>query len=44
MSVKTLKHSGGSMGTIVWETDMQTALKKARADKKPVMADFFNPG
>jgi hypothetical protein len=32
------------MGAIQWETDMQAALKKAQAEKKPVLLDFFNPG
>jgi hypothetical protein len=30
--------------TIQWETDYGAALKKAQADKKPIMLDFFNPG
>lgn len=30
--------------TIQWETDYETALKKARAEKKPILLDFFNPG
>jgi len=30
--------------TIVWESDLQTALAKAKAEKKPVLMDFFNPG
>jgi len=32
------------MGAIAWETDMKAALAKAQAAKKPVFADFFNPG
>jgi hypothetical protein len=30
--------------TIQWETNYETALKKAQADKKPILIDFFNPG
>lgn len=29
---------------IVWETDMKKALSRAKAGKKYVMLDFFNPG
>ena len=29
---------------IKWETDMDAALAKAGAEKKPVLLDFFNPG
>jgi hypothetical protein len=29
---------------IVWESDLQKALTKAKAEKKPVLMDFFNPG
>jgi len=29
---------------IKWETDMDAALSKARAENKPVLLDFFNPG
>jgi hypothetical protein len=35
---------GGIMGSpIAWETDMKTALARAASEKKPVLADFFNP-
>jgi len=30
--------------SIVWENDLQKALAKAKAEKKPVLMDFFNPG
>jgi hypothetical protein len=30
--------------TIQWEPDYGTALKKAQAEKKPILLDFFNPG
>jgi len=29
---------------IDWITDMDEALKRARAENKPVLLDFFNPG
>jgi len=33
------------MGSAIrWENDMQTALKRAKAEAKPVLLDFFNPG
>ena len=28
---------------IAWETDMKGALEKARAEKRPVFLEFFNP-
>jgi hypothetical protein len=30
--------------TIKWETDMDTAVERARSENKPVLLDFFNPG
>jgi uncharacterized protein YyaL (SSP411 family) len=30
--------------TIQWETDYENALRKAQAEKKPILLDFFNPG
>jgi hypothetical protein len=30
--------------SIQWEIDYGVALKKAQADKKPILLDFFNPG
>lgn len=30
--------------TIQWETDIKTALDRAKAEQKPVLVDFFNPG
>ena len=27
-----------------WETEMKGALARARAEKRPVLVDFFNPG
>lgn len=30
--------------TIKWETDFTEALKRAKAEDKPVLLDFFNPG
>jgi len=29
---------------IGWETDFDTALTRAKAEKKPLFIDFFNPG
>ncbi len=28
---------------ITWEKDFQASLSKAKADKKPLMLDFYNP-
>ena len=33
-----------SMSNIPWESDYQTALERARADRKFVFLDVFNPG
>jgi hypothetical protein len=30
--------------SISWETDMQKAMTKARAENKPVLLDFFDAG
>jgi hypothetical protein len=30
--------------TLTWETDMNNALAKARAQGRLVLLDFFNPG
>ena len=32
------------MGQVVWITDMNDGLSKAKAKKKPILLDFFNPG
>jgi hypothetical protein len=29
---------------ILWETQLQPALARAKAEQKPVFIDFFNPG
>jgi hypothetical protein len=29
---------------IQWESDLDKALARAKAEKKPVLMDFFNPG
>ncbi len=29
---------------IKWETDFNAALSRAKAEGRPVLADFFNPG
>jgi len=43
-----IPHGGVIMAVIekkvVWETDMKKALSRAKAEKKYVMLDFFNPG
>ena len=31
-------------GKIKWETEMKAALSRARAEKKEILLDFFNPG
>lgn len=31
------------IASIVWETDLDKALKRARLEGKPVLVDFFNP-
>jgi len=30
--------------TIIWETDVKSALARARTEDKPILLDFFNPG
>ncbi len=32
------------MGQVTWVTDMTDAVSKAKAEKKPILLDFFNPG
>ncbi len=32
------------MPQIQWETDFQKAVGRAKAEDKPVLLDFFNPG
>jgi uncharacterized protein YyaL (SSP411 family) len=29
---------------LAWETEMASALKRARNENKPILLDFFNPG
>ncbi len=29
---------------VEWESDFDTALKKSKAEGKPVLLDFYNPG
>jgi hypothetical protein len=31
------------MAEVAWITDMDDALRKAKAEKKPILIDFFNP-
>lgn len=44
----TLNNGGVIMAVaekrIVWETDMQKALSRAKREKKNVFLDFYNPG
>jgi hypothetical protein len=30
--------------TIKWESSLEVALKRAKAEKRRVLLDFFNPG
>ncbi len=32
------------MAEIGWETSLDTALARAKAEKRAVLLDFFNPG
>ena len=32
------------MSQIEWLSTMEDALKRAAAEKKPILLDFFNPG
>jgi len=29
--------------TLKWESDFDQALKRAKAENKPILLDFFNP-
>jgi hypothetical protein len=29
---------------IKWENDLEKAKRRARAEQKPILLDFFNPG
>jgi hypothetical protein len=31
------------MSEIKWEKEMEAALARAKAEKKPILLDFFNP-
>jgi hypothetical protein len=31
------------MAKVVWETKMETALARAKAEDKHILLDFFNP-
>jgi hypothetical protein len=35
---------GGVMAEIQWLNDMSVALVRAKAERKPILLDFFNPG
>jgi len=30
--------------TMIWETKMEIAFARAKAENKPILLDFFNPG
>ena len=30
--------------TMIWETKMDVVLARAKAENKPILLDFFNPG
>ncbi len=30
--------------TITWEAELNKALARGQAEKKPILLDFFNPG
>ena len=32
------------MGNVAWKTDMNDAVNRAKAEKKTILLDFFNPG
>ncbi len=34
---------GMTMAKIIWETRMEKALARAKAENKPILLDFFNP-
>jgi hypothetical protein len=38
------KSKGGVMAEIQWLNDMSVALVRAKAERKPILLDFFNPG
>jgi hypothetical protein len=29
---------------VIWESEMNKALARGQAEKKPILLDFFNPG
>lgn len=29
---------------IMWESDLDRAIRRARLEAKPILLDFFNPG
>jgi hypothetical protein len=39
-----LKGGAVMADVIVWEAEMDNALARGQAEKKPVLLDFFNPG
>jgi len=38
------KSREGVMAEIQWLDDMSVALARAKAERKPILLDFFNPG
>lgn len=43
--IRKLQKGGMTMAkTIIWETKMDAALNRAKAESKHILLDFFNPG
>jgi hypothetical protein len=42
----TLYTKGGAVmaNVVIWESEMNKALARGQAEKKPILLDFFNPG
>jgi len=45
-SESTLFTKGGAVmaNAVIWESEMNKALARGQAEKKPILLDFFNPG
>ena len=44
MYPERFKSKEGVMAEIQWLHDMSVALARAKAERKPILLDFFNPG